>query len=178
MKYNYTTITKKILGDLHTPVSIYLKVRDQFPQSALLESSDYHSGEDSTSFIGLSPIGHIDINRGECIQTFPDNSKTTKSLSHTFGISDAMSDFISHFAIEGEMAEQCGLFGYTTFNCVKYTDNITIKESKEKRNDAPDLRYILYKYLLVFNHFKDEITLIELIFDGEEIGRASCRERV
>ena len=168
MKYNYTTITKKILGDLHTPVSIYLKVRDQFPQSALLESSDYHSGEDSTSFIGLCPMGHIDINRGECIQTFPDNSKTTKSLSHTFGISDAMSDFISHFAIEGEMAEQCGLFGYTTFNCVKYTDNITIKESKEKRNDAPDLRYILYKYLLVFNHFKDEITLIELIFDGEE----------
>ena len=168
MKYNYTTITKKILGDLHTPVSIYLKVRDQFPQSALLESSDYHSGEDSTSFIGLCPMGHIDINRGECIQTFPDNSKTTKSLSHTFGISDAMNDFISHFAIEGEMAEQCGLFGYTTFNCVKYTDNITIKESKEKRNDAPDLRYILYKYLLVFNHFKDEITLIELIFDGEE----------
>lgn len=168
MKYRYTTITKKILGDLHTPVSIYLKVRDQFPQSALLESSGYHSGEDSTSYIALCPMAHIDINQGECIQTFPDNSKTNQSLSSIFSISDAMNSFLSHFEIEGNLALQCGLFGYTTFNCVKYTDNINIKESKEERNDAPDLRYILYKYLLVFNHFKDEISLIELVMEGEE----------
>ena len=168
MKYKYTTNTKKILGDLHTPVSIYLKVRDQFPQSALLESSDYHSSDNSTSFIGLHPIAHIDINRGECIQSFPDYHKANKSLSHEFAISDAMNDFISQFNIEGDSASQCGLFGYTTFNCVKYTDGITIKESKEARNDAPDLRYILYKYLLVFNHFKDEITLVELLADDEE----------
>ncbi len=168
MKYNYTTHTKTILGDLHTPVSIYLKVRDQFPQSALLESSDYHSGENSTSYIGLCPMAHIDINRGECIESFPNNSNNSMRLSDSFSISDALNDFISHFNIEGDMASQCGFFGYTTFNCVKYTDNITIKESKEERNDAPDLRYILYKYLLVFNHFKDEISLIELVMEGEE----------
>ena len=168
MKYNYTTHTKTILGDLHTPVSIYLKVRDQFPQSALLESSDYHSNENSTSYIGLCPMAHIDINRGECIESFPDNSKNLMNLSNTFSISDALNDFISHFNIEGDLASQCGFFGYTTFNCVKYTHDISIKESKEERNDAPDLRYILYKYLLVFNHFKDEISLIELVMDGEE----------
>lgn len=168
MKYNYTTNIKKILGDLHTPVSIYLKVRDQFPQSALLESSDYHSGENSTSYIGLCPIAHIDINRGECTQNLPDNLKSNKSLSSSYSISDAMNDFLSQFNIEGEYAAQCGLFGYTTFNCVKYTDGITIKESKEARNDAPDLKYILYKYLLVFNHFKDEIILIELLSEDEE----------
>ena len=168
MKYNYTTHTKTILGDLHTPVSIYLKVRDQFPQSALLESSDYHSNENSTSYIGLCPMAHIDINRTECIENFPDNSNNSIRLSDSFSISDALNDFISHFNIEGDLASQCGFFGYTTFNCVKYTDNITIKESKEDRNDAPDLRYILYKYLLVFNHFKDEISLIELVMDGEE----------
>lgn len=168
MKYNYTTHTKKILGDLHTPVSVYLKVRDQFPQSALLESSDYHSGENSTSYIGLRPIAHIDINRGECIESFPDGTKSSMNLSSSFSISDAINDFISHFNIEGESALQCGFFGYTTFNCVKYTHDITIKESKQERNDAPDLRYILYKYLLVFNHFKDEITLIELLADEEK----------
>ena len=168
MKYNYTTHTKTILGDLHTPVSIYLKVRDQFPQSALLESSDYHSNENSTSYIGLCPMAHIDINRGECIESFPDNNKNSMSLSDSFSISDALNDFISHFNIEGDLASQCSFFGYTTFNCVKYTHDISIKESKEERNDAPDLRYILYKYLLVFNHFKDEISLIELVMDGEE----------
>ena len=90
------------------------------------------------------------------------------SLSDSFSISDALNDFISHFNIEGDLASQCGFFGYTTFNCVKYTHDISIKESKEERNDAPDLRYILYKYLLVFNHFKDEISLIELVMHGEE----------
>ncbi len=168
MKYNYTTHTKTLLGDLHTPVSIYLKVRDQFPQSALLESSDYHSSENSTSYIGLRPIAHIDINRGECIESFPDNDKKSTTLSKSFSVSDAMNDFISHFNIEGDSASQCGFFGYTTFNCVKYSHDIAIKESKEERNDAPDLKYILYKYLLVFNHFKDEITLIELLADGEK----------
>ena len=168
MTYKYKTLTKKILGDLHTPVSIYLKVRDEFPQSALLESSDYHSKENSTSYIGLRPIAHIDVNRGECVQNFPNNHKVRKDLSDSFTISAAINSFNSHFNIEGHFASQCGLFGYTTFNCVKYTDNINIKESKEERNDAPDLRYILYKYLLVFNHFKDEITLIELVADGEE----------
>lgn len=168
MKYNYTTHTKTLLGDLHTPVSIYLKVRDQFPQSALLESSDYHSSENSTSYIGLRPIAHIDINRGECIESFPDNDKKSTILSKSFSVSDAMNDFISHFNIEGDSASQCGFFGYTTFNCVKYSHDIAIKENKEERNDAPDLKYILYKYLLVFNHFKDEITLIELLADGEK----------
>ena len=168
MTYKYKTHTKKILGDLHTPVSIYLKVRDEFPQSALLESSDYHSSDNSTSYIALHPIAHIDINRGDCVMSNPDNQKVNKELSPSFTISEAINSFISQFEIEGEFASQCGLFGYTTFNCVKYTDDIHIKESKEENNDAPDLRYIFYKYLLVFNHYKDEITLIELVGNDEE----------
>ena len=168
MTYNYKTHTKKILGDLHTPVSIYLKVRDEFPQSALLESSDYHSSDNSTSYIGLHPIAHIDINRGDCEMSYPDNHKVNKVLSSSFTISEAINSFITQFEIQGEFASQCGLFGYTSFNCVKYTNDISIKESKEARNDAPDLRYILYKYLLVFNHYKDEITMIELVANGEK----------
>ena len=30
--FNYTTHSKQVLGDMHTPVSIYLKVRDMYPQ--------------------------------------------------------------------------------------------------------------------------------------------------
>ena len=97
MTYNYKTHTKKILGDLHTPVSIYLKVRDEFPQSALLESSDYHSSDNSTSYIGLHPIAHIDINRGECVMSYPGNKKVIKELSPTFTISEAINIFISQF---------------------------------------------------------------------------------
>lgn len=168
MKYKFNTNIKRVMGDLHTPVSLYLKIRDAFPQSALLESSDYNANENSKSFIGLQPIANIDINRGECIEVFPDGSRATTTLTEQFTISDALTSYISKFSIEGQSADVCGLFGYTTFNCVKYTDNIIIKESREERNDAPDMRYILYKYFMVFDHQNDELTLIELLAEDEE----------
>lgn len=168
MKYKFTTNTKKVMGDLHTPVSLYLKIRDAFPQSALLESSDYHSNENSKSFIGLQPIANIDINNGEVLEVLPDGTHHTAMLSDTYTISEAVTRYMSKFEISGQNSDVFGLFGYTTFNCVKYTDNIKIKESKEDRNDAPDMRYILYKILMVFDHQNDELTLVELLADGEE----------
>lgn len=168
MKYKFKTNSKRVMGDLHTPVSLYLKIRDAYPQSALLESSDYHSNENSKSYIGLQPIANIDINRGECIEVFPDNKISVTNLTDEYTISDAVSSYMSKFEIEGDSADECGLFGYTTFNCVKYTDNINIKESKEDKNDAPDMRYILYKYLMIFDHQSDDLHLVELISDDEE----------
>lgn len=74
--FNYTTHSKQVLGDMHTPVSIYLKVRDMYPQSALMESSDYHAGENSLSFIALCPLASIGINGGIVTANYPDNSRT------------------------------------------------------------------------------------------------------
>lgn len=167
MKLKLKTNSKKIMGDLHTPVSIYLKVRDAYPQSALLESSDFHANENSVSYIALKPIARVEVNRGVCTFLSPGDEEEQKTLSDDFTISDALNSFIDRFEVMGDEKEQCGLFGYTTFNCVKYTENIPVRESKEARNDAPDMLYILYKYLLVFNHFTDEITLIELLEEGE-----------
>ena len=162
MQYKFHTNSRKIMGDLHTPVSIYLKVRDTFPQSALLESSDFHAKENSISYLALKPIARVEVNRGVCKMSFPNDKEENKELSEDFTISDALNNFIDRFDVGESENGNIGLFGYTTFNCVKYTENINIKESKDDRNDAPDMLYILYKYILVFNHFTDEITLIEL----------------
>lgn len=168
MSYKFHTYSKRMLGDLYTPVNIYLKVRDAFPQSALLESSDFHAGENSISYIALHPIAGVEVNRGMCTFRFPDGNEEQKQLSGSFTVSDALNGFIRQIDVSGGEKDHCGLFGYTTFNCVKYTENIPIRESREDRNDAPDILYILYKYILVFNHFTDEITLIELLREGEE----------
>lgn len=168
MNYNFHTNTKKILSDLHTPVSTYLKVRDAFPQSALLESSDFHANENVTSYIGLEPIASVDVNRGLCTMKLPDGNKEIRPLSASFTISDALSSFLRKINVKGEQSDACGLFGYTTFNCVKYTENIPVRESRDERSDAPDMLYILYRYMLIFDHFKNEITIVELLGDGEE----------
>jgi Anthranilate/para-aminobenzoate synthases component I len=165
MSHKFNTISKKLLGDLHTPVSIYLKVRDIYPESALLESSDYHGDENSLSFIALRPLASIGINNSECTMTFPNGGK---EIVRDTPVGDCINSFLSSFEISGDDKDICGLFGYTAFDAVRYFENIPVMEVHHKDNDAPDMLYILYKYILVFDHFKNELTLVELLQDGEK----------
>ena len=167
-QYNYHTASRKILGDLITPVSAYLKLRDAYPQSALMESSDYHSGENAKSFIAVHPIGSVSIEHGMGICKYPDGNITQTSVSESFTSADLINQFIGSFNITGPDSNYCGLYGYTSFNAVRYFENINVKDETQSRNDAPDLIYILYKDVIVFDHFRNELTLIEMLADGEE----------
>lgn len=166
--YKYTTISKKVLGDLITPVSAYLKVRDAYPQSALLESSDYHSGENAKSFIALHPIASVSIEHGIGICRFPDGTEQRQHIGEQYDTAQLIGDFLNRFQINGDDKIHCGLYGYTTFNAVRYFENIAVKDETQPENDAPDLLYILYKDIVVFDHFRNELTLIELLADGEK----------
>lgn len=166
-QYTYITNHKSLLGDLHTPVSTYLKVRDLFPQSVLMESSDYHGVENNRSFIGLNPIASIRINHGVATFVFPDGQQEERNISDDYQVEQAIREFISHFQVEGEYAGYCGLYGYTTFIAVRYFEKIQVKDSTDAKNDAPEILYILYKYLIVFNDYKSEMVLIEMLGEGE-----------
>ncbi|MDR2389360.1 MAG: anthranilate synthase component I family protein [Tannerellaceae bacterium] len=164
--YVFGTRNKKTLGDLHTPVSIYLKVRDIYPESAMLESADYHGNENSLSYIALCPLARIEINGGKSRAVFPDGTVEHSSL-RTEDCPAAVENFLARFSVEGEGKEGCGLFGYTAFDCVRYLENIPVTEAHHEENDAPDMLYILYRYVLVFDHFKNELTLTELLAEDE-----------
>ncbi|MDR1407944.1 MAG: anthranilate synthase component I family protein [Tannerella sp.] len=167
MTYHFTTGTKQLLGDLHTPVSLYLKLRDVYSKSALLESSDFHGHENSLSFIALCPLASIGINNAEATLAYPDDVSEVKPLTDTYSVTDALNDFLGCFRIEGTEQHHCGLFGYTAFDAVRYFENIPVLEAHHAESDAPDIFYVLYKYLLVFDHFKNELTIIELLREGE-----------
>ena len=139
MDYHYHTHHKVLLGDLHTPVSTYLKVRDLFPQSALMESSDYHGTENNRSFIGLNPIASISVSHGIATLLYPDHSREEIEITDTCSVEQVMNRFLSRFHVTGEYAGYCGLYGYTTFNAVRYFEPIEVKDSTEAKNDAPDI---------------------------------------
>lgn len=172
--FNYTTQTRKILADLYTPVGVYMRLRDIYPQSALMESSDYHGTENSRSFIGVHPIASIAVGHGVVTATYPDGRVEEKELP-AFGegkgeecklaISKTFNDFIQAFLVEGEGSDCCGLYGFTTFNAVRYFENIPVKDTTMEKNDAPDIYYIMYKNIIVFDHFNNTMQLITL---GEE----------
>ena len=77
---------RPFLADLYTPVSAYLRVRDSYPQSALMESSDYHGGENSRSFIGFNPLASISISHGKAISKMPDGSTIEKAISENYRV--------------------------------------------------------------------------------------------
>ena len=167
-QYDYQTVSRTILGDLHTPVSTYLKVRDIFPQSALMESSDYHGSENNRSFIALCPVASVSIDNGAAIFRLPDGRREERPVTEEYRVENALRDFLDRFHVEGEYSNYCGLYGYTSFNAVRYFENIAVKDSREATNDAPDMLYILYKYLIVFNDFKNEMLLLEMLAPDEK----------
>ncbi|MCL1616339.1 anthranilate synthase component I family protein [Bacteroides sp. ET71] len=167
-QYNYHTHSRTLLGDLHTPVSVYLKVRDLFPQSALMESSDYHGSENNRSFIALCPLASMSVEHGKAVFRLPDGERSERELSDAHSLNEAMNDFMKRFCIKGEYSHYCGLYGYTSFNAVRYTEEIAVKDSREDINDAPDLLYIIYKYIIVFNDYRHELLLLEMTGEEEE----------
>lgn len=169
-QYHYQTVSRTVLGDLHTPVSTYLKVRDLFAQSALMESSDYHGSENNRSFIGLCPVASVSIEHGNAIFQLPDGSREEHPITHQYRAEHALREFIDRFEVTGEYANYCGLYGYTSFNAVRYFEDIPVKDSREAKNDAPDMLYILYRYLIIFNDFKNEMMLLEMLGEGEKSG--------
>ena len=170
-RFNYTTKTRKILADLYTPVGVYMRLRDIYPQSALMESSDYHGSENSRSFIGVHPMASIAVGHGIVTVTYPDG-KVEKQELPAFGegkgeecklaISKAINDFVKSFHVEGDGKDFCGLYGFTTFNAVRYFENILVKDTTMEKNDAPDIYYIMYKDIIVFDHYNNTMELIVL----------------
>ena len=163
--FKYTTASRTLLADLYTPVGIYMRLRDIYPQSALMESSDYHDSNNSHSFIGINPIASVAISHGEAICNFPNGKTTRHEVNKDYKADKAINAFISRFKVEGEYASYCGLYGYTAFNAVRYFEDIAVKDTTMEKNDAPDMMYILYRDIIVFDHFNNKLTIVTL---GEE----------
>ena len=160
--YKYTTNSKSILADLYTPVGIYMRLRDLYPQSALMESSDYHEQSNARSFIGVNPIASVAIGHGVATVTYPDGSMMERELDADFGTAEAIHSLIDRIDVTGDDAHLCGLFGYTSFNAVRYFENIDVKDETQQKNDAPDVLYILYKVVIVFDHHNNLLKVVTL----------------
>ena len=160
--FKYTTTSKTILADLYTPVGVYMRLRDLYPQSALMESSDYHDANNSRSFIGINPIASVAIGHGIATVSYPDGSIFQHEVNKDYRSDKAIHALIDNIQVEGEDAAVCGLFGYTSFNAVRYFENIDVKDETQAKNDAPDVLYILYKVVIEFDHHNNMLKVVTL----------------
>lgn len=157
--------TRTIPADLHTPVGAYLRLRDLYPESALLESSDYHTSQNAMSYIGVCPMASFRVTSQGDVQVVMPGSESPE-VSRPEDISGAFAEFINAFSTDG--AKSPGLLGYTAYDAVKYFERVDIKPREERFADIPDVCYILFRYILSFNHFKNELTVIEHTLSPEQ----------
>lgn len=159
--FKYTTSSKTILADLYTPVGVYMRLRDLYPQSALMECADYHDAASSRSFIGVCPMASVAIGHGEATVVFPDGTTRRRTVGHS-GCAEAIHALIDQIQVTGDDADICGLFGYTSFNAVRYFEDIAVKDETQAKNDAPDVLYILYKVVIEFDHHNNMLKVVTL----------------
>jgi anthranilate synthase component I len=163
-------IKRKILADIITPVSIYLKVRDIYPNSLLLESSDYHSKENSYSFICMVPVAEFKVHHNEMTVSLPGMNEQVEPLGPDTGVVEHLREFLSSFNIESGAEEMLmdGIFGYTTFDAVQYFEEITFHSELPDKEDIPEIRYNFFRFVLAVNHLTNELLLFEHIVNGGE----------
>lgn len=159
MKYKIKTVTKKLLADTLTPVNIYLKLRDVYAGSILLESSDYHGQENSLSMICCDPIASFQVTGKTIEMRYPDGEVSKKDIREHGELVSYLDEFCDSFETEQTQAKEftgCGLFGYMAYDAVQFFEDIPVKRSEDS---IPEVLYKLYRYVIVVNHFTNELTV-------------------
>ncbi|MBI2729206.1 MAG: anthranilate synthase component I family protein [Sphingobacteriales bacterium] len=171
-KIQITTTVKKMLADVYTPVGIYLRVRDRFRDTVLLESTDSHAAENSFSFIGINAIGGIEISSTKNIEfKIPGLPPEKAPIKNVSDVPVIMWEFMQRFEVN-KLTDKAartaqGLFGYTTYDAIQFFDTIKLK-SGSLQPAIPLMRYRLYQYVIAVNHFKDELYICENSISGIE----------
>ena len=171
MKFKLKTFSKKLLADTLTPVNIYLKLRDVFAGTILLESSDYHGHENSLSLIGFDPIASFMVKDADVQIKYPDGRQRKEKLTEKGSAVLLLEEFYHSFdpdSIESKYVN-CGLFGYLAYDSVRFFEDVKIDRSQSV---IPDILYKLYRYVIVVDHFSNELSLFEHCYDN---GVDECR---
>lgn len=166
---------KKLLADTVTPVGLYLKIRDRFAQSFLLESSDYHGAENSFSYVCCQPMAGFRL-QDEVVHTFlPDGTSAKEALTEPAALLPAFRQFLNQFhrPSTSDKFIQTGLFGYMSYDAVQYFEDIQFTGKRTLSSEIPPVCYHLFRFVIALDHFKNECYLIETFLDEPDEVRFS-----
>ncbi len=161
MKYKTKILEKP--ADLITPVGVYLRIRDRFPESLLLESSDYNSDKNSFTFIVAGRLEQFTVKENTLIINGKEKEIIDKNT-----VKNSLKDFIKQVKVlQPDKTKQFnGLYGFTGFEAVKYFDNFDF-DPKPKKDDIPEMSYGFYRFIVAINHFNDNLIILENIPEGD-----------
>ena len=148
-----------MLSDVYTPVGIYLRLRDRFRDTVLLESTDYHAAENSFSFICINAVAGMEITDLHSVEfKLPGQKPEKQPVGNPAEVPGLLWSFMQRFNIEPAadkvVAGIQGLYGYTSFDAVQFFDTVRFNAARPSAG-IPLMRYRLYQYIIAINHFKN-----------------------
>lgn len=164
-----TTATHTTIADLTSPIAVYLRLRARYDKAILLESSDYHSPEDSRSFICFDPIAELRIEDGVVYRSFLGRQEEPRRIAMKSGFADEISGFLGSFELSGEplpAGAVNGIFGYSTWDSIEYMESISFTKPPAPETSIPEAVFIAYRYVLAFHPLRNEVCLIENRVEG------------
>jgi len=172
-KIGITTTVKQMLADVYTPVGIYLRIRDKFRDTILLESTEHHVAENSFSFICINAIAGIEISSNQQIEfKLPNEQPEKMNITQQTSIPDVVWNFMQRFEVtpaENKVVKNVqGFYGYTAYDAIPFFDTIQFQKNATTLPAIPLMRYRLYQYIIIINHFNDELYLCENKIAGLE----------
>ncbi len=170
-KIEFKTVCKQMLADVYTPVGIYMRLRDRFRDTILLESTDHHAAENSWSFICVNAIAGIEMLDATTLEyKLPAQKPERLTVKNKKEVPTLLWDFMKRFENVSADCKEAkfsqGLYGYTTYDAVQFFEDVQI--NKTKLNGVGELRYRLYQYVIAINHYKDELFICENVLKGIE----------
>ena len=168
-KFQFKTTVRKLLADMVTPVSVYLRIRTLYPKSILLESSDYRGKENALSLICFNPIAHFQVHENELAIKMPGEQKQCRQLTSEDSVEQSLNSFMKSFEVEeNEQVPVNGVFGYISYDAIKYFEKIEINTSPKEAYQIPEIHYSFYQYTIAIDHHTNQMYLIENLQDGEK----------
>lgn len=167
---HFKTEVREILADMVTPVSVYLSLRDRYPNAILLESSDYHGNENSYSFIGLKPEATFQVAQNQISIEVPGQVVQQRAVNQHGQVADELDAFFKRF-VPAETLPKLpanGLFGYVSYDGIQYFETLKFENEVNETYAIPEIRYSFYRYIIAINHHQNKVQLIENLLDGEE----------
>ncbi|MGE4170167.1 MAG: anthranilate synthase component I [Candidatus Margulisiibacteriota bacterium] len=166
-------IIKELVGDLDTPVSLYLKLNRA--QSFLLESVTGGENVARYSFIGVNPF---------CTFTAQNDTNTIDDETGTRTVAgnplDILENLIAHYHMDDAPHLPPflgGAVGYFSWETIRHIEAIALK-NKPSIDGIPEIRFFFPKGLVVFDHVKRKIILVALAKPGEEKAAQSLLEEL
>ncbi|RSK29539.1 anthranilate synthase component I family protein [Hymenobacter metallilatus] len=178
--FQLSTRHLRVLADTVTPVGLYLRLRDRYPNCLLLESSDYHGQQNAFSYLAFDPLARFELRGRDLTLTLPDDTTHEEQLDSPRQALERLQEFAASFQTEdtGHEFITGGLFGYLGYEAVQAFEDLTLNPAKQPVGEVPDMLYCTYRYVIAINHFRNELYVFEHTLAGEAVDESGLTRLV